>query len=125
MTERVEREALLTAPRWEVWRALTEPERLADWLADEAELDLRPGGDVALRLLDGTERTGFVEAAEAPARLALWWRDPDEEDGGELTRVEVVLSEARNGTLLRVVESRPLAALGRSAGPVALAGAGR
>ena len=32
----------------EVWSALTEPERLARWLAD-AELDLRVGGQYVLR----------------------------------------------------------------------------
>jgi uncharacterized protein YndB with AHSA1/START domain len=123
MEDRVEREALLPAPRWEVWSALTEPERLAAWLADRAEVDLRPGGEVSLRLLDGGERRGFVEAVDAPARLVLWWREAaDGDDEGELTRVEIVLVEAPAGTLLRMVESRPLAALGRSA-PLALAGA--
>jgi uncharacterized protein YndB with AHSA1/START domain len=127
MVDRVEREALLEAPRSEVWDALTEPDRLAGWLAEEAEIDLRPGGDLSLRLLDGTERRGFVEAADAPARLVLWWREADAEEGGDeedLTRVEIVLLEADGGTLLRVVESRPLAALG-AGGPLALAGARR
>jgi uncharacterized protein YndB with AHSA1/START domain len=126
MVDRVEREALLEAPRSEVWDALTEPDRLAGWLAERAEIDLRPGGDLSVRLLDGTERRGFVEAADAPARLVLWWRETEGEgeDEGDLTRVEIVLLEAEGGTLLRVVESRPLAALG-AGGPLALAGARR
>ena len=123
MVDRVEREALLTAPPAEVWRALTEPQRLAAWFADRVEVDLRPGGELSLRMLDGSERHGFVEAADAPTRLVLWWREGAvEDDEEELTRVEIVLAEAPEGTVLRVVESRPLAALGRS-GPVALAGA--
>jgi len=122
MVDRVEREALLQAPPGEVWTALTEPEGLAAWLADRAEVDLRPGGELALRMADGSERRGFVEAADAPARLVFWWREVNEgdEDEEELTRVEIVLAEAPEGTVLRVVESRPLAALGRG-GPLALA----
>jgi uncharacterized protein YndB with AHSA1/START domain len=122
MVDRVEREALLQAPPGEVWTALTEPERLAAWLADGAEVDLRPGGELALRMPDGTKRRGFVEAADAPARLVFWWREVNDggEDEEELTRVEILLAEAPQGTVLRVVESRPLAALGRG-GPLALA----
>jgi uncharacterized protein YndB with AHSA1/START domain len=123
MVDRVEREALLAAPPREVWSALTEPERLAAWLGDRADVDLRPGGELSVRLLDGSERRGFVEAADAPARLVLWWREAaDGDDEGELTRVEIVLVEARGGTLLRVVESRPMAALERG-GPLALSSA--
>jgi uncharacterized protein YndB with AHSA1/START domain len=126
MVDRVERQALLEAPPAEVWNALTEPGRLAGWLAERAEIDLRPGGELWLRLLDGTERRGFVEAADAPARLVLWWREAaaegEDAEGAELTRVEIILLEAEEGTLLRVIESRPLAALG-AGGPLALAGA--
>jgi uncharacterized protein YndB with AHSA1/START domain len=114
MVDRVERQAMLAAPRREVWSALTEPERLAARLADRAEVDLRPGGELSLRLLDGTWRRGFVEAADPPGRLVLWWRqDGDGDEEGDLTRVEIVLVEAAGGTLLRVIESRPLAALER------------
>ncbi|MCW2963110.1 MAG: hypothetical protein JWO17_362, partial [Actinomycetia bacterium] len=27
-----------------MWEALTEPERLEDWFANDVDLDLRPGG---------------------------------------------------------------------------------
>src|SRR5207244_11885615 len=106
MVDRVEREALLTAPPAEVWSALTEPLRLAAWLADRVEVDLRPGGELSLRMLDGSERHGFVEAADAPTRLVLWWREGAvEDDEEELTRVEIVLAAAPEGTVLRVGES--------------------
>jgi uncharacterized protein YndB with AHSA1/START domain len=43
------------APRERVWRALSDPGELAGWLAP-AEIDLRVGGSVVLKLEDGDER---------------------------------------------------------------------
>src|SRR5947208_387171 len=40
----VVREIVFPAPPEEVWEALTEPERLEEWFANEVELDARPGG---------------------------------------------------------------------------------
>src|ERR671933_1655180 len=40
----VTREIVVPAPPEEVWEALTEPERLEEWFANEVELDVRPGG---------------------------------------------------------------------------------
>ena len=40
----VRREIVLPNPREEVWEALTDPERLEDWFANDVDLDLRPGG---------------------------------------------------------------------------------
>ena len=40
MSEQIERELLVDASPQEVWEAITG----ADWLADEVELDLYPGG---------------------------------------------------------------------------------
>ena len=113
MTDRIERELELPAPSDEVWEALTDPERLAGWLADEVSIDLRPGGDASFR--DGeTRRRGWVEEVSPPdspagqeaggARLAFWWASDDE----PATRVELTLEPAPGGTRLRVVETRPL-----------------
>ena len=41
----VEREVVLDAPPEEVWEALTEPERLEEWFANDVEFDLERGGD--------------------------------------------------------------------------------
>ena len=38
-TDRVEREATLPADPDEVWEALTDEDRLAEWLGDDVELD--------------------------------------------------------------------------------------
>lgn len=118
MTDRIERELELPAPSEEVWEALTDPERLAGWLADEVSFDLRPGGEASFR--DGeTLRRGWVEEVSAPdsrdggGRLAFWWASDDE----PATRVELTLVPAEGGTRLRVVETRPLELLDAIGGP--------
>jgi uncharacterized protein YndB with AHSA1/START domain len=119
MTERIERELELPAPSEEVWDALTDPERLAGWLADEVSFDLRPGGEASFR--DGdTFRRGWVEEVsppESPAgdgRLAFWWASDDE----PATRVELTLEPAPGGTRLRVIETRPLELLDAIGSPL-------
>src|SRR5439155_475069 len=49
----IRREIVLPAPREEVWEALTEPERLADWFANDVDLDLRPRGGAGSREAPG------------------------------------------------------------------------
>lgn len=39
MTERIQRDLLLAFPPVDVWQALTDPERLEQWLADEVRID--------------------------------------------------------------------------------------
>jgi uncharacterized protein YndB with AHSA1/START domain len=103
MTDRIERELELDAPVQEVWDAITSD----GWLADEVSFDLLPGGEAEFRSADET-RTGWVEEALAPSRLAFWW-SADEEPA---SRVELTLvPDGDWGTRLRVVESRPLEVL--------------
>lgn len=113
MTDRIERELELPARSEEVWEALTDPERLAGWLADEISFDLRPGGEASFR--DGDRlRRGWVEEVSPPdspaareaggGRLTFWWASVDE----PATRVELTLEPTPGGTRLRVVETRPL-----------------
>jgi uncharacterized protein YndB with AHSA1/START domain len=110
--DEVTREVTLGAVRDEVWAALTDPERLREWLGELLAVELRPGGELVLRLPDGEERHGFVEAVDPPSSLVLWWR-PVSDDGeeGELTRVEFRLEGTEDGTRLRVLETRPMAVL--------------
>ena len=100
MADRIERIVSLPAPPEPVWEMVT-----ADgWLADQVELDLRPGGDAHFRS-QHSSKTGWIEEAMAPSRLAFWWALDDE----PATRVELTLErEDDGGTQLRVVESRPL-----------------
>ena len=45
----------------EVWSAITEPEQLVQWFANDVELDSRPGGRAAFRWDNGEERTAVVD----------------------------------------------------------------
>jgi uncharacterized protein YndB with AHSA1/START domain len=100
--ERVTRSVELDAAPGEVWDALTEDALLAEWLADEVELDAEPGGEIVCRYADGEERRGEVELVEEAERLAWsWWRE-----GGEgPSRVELVLDAVAERTRLTVIET--------------------
>ena len=87
MSERASSE-LAVPPPGETWDALTDPEG-SPRLAEEAEVDLRPGGELAVRV-DGEQRTGFFEEIDAPRRLVFWWGPAD----GEASRVEIEPSPA-------------------------------
>ncbi|HUO73261.1 MAG TPA: SRPBCC domain-containing protein [Solirubrobacteraceae bacterium] len=102
MSDRIERELLVPASREEVWDAVVHH----GWLADEVDLDLRPGGDALFRSSDAV-KSGWVEDVREPARLAFWWAA----DGEPATRVELTLDAVGAHTLLRVVETRPLEVL--------------
>ena len=95
----VKREILLPSPREEVWEALTDPERLEDWFANEVELDLREGGDATFRWANGEERHALITEVEPERRLGFEWDDEGE--------VEFTLDDADDGTRLTVVETIP------------------
>jgi uncharacterized protein YndB with AHSA1/START domain len=95
----IHREIFLPASRDEVWEALTEPDRLADWFANEVEIDLRRGGSVTFRWSNGEERRATLTEVEPEERLAFTWDD----DGV----VEFTLTELDGGTQLEVVETTP------------------
>ncbi len=123
MTDRIERELELPAAPGEVWQALTDPDWLSQWLADEVMLDLRPGGEARFRIGDQV-RSGWVEEISPPGggalpgagtgsdvvpgaggRLVFWWAQDDE----PASRVALTLMPSEDGgTRLRVVEARPL-----------------
>jgi uncharacterized protein YndB with AHSA1/START domain len=95
----VRREIVLPAGRDEVWAALTEPERLEEWFANDVELDARPGGAGVFRWSNGEERRAVVEAVDPEERLELAL----DEDGS----VEFTLEDDPDGTRLTVVETAP------------------
>ncbi len=96
----IEKEIVLPATREDVWEALTAPERLEDWFANEAQVDLRPGGDVVFRWANGEQRHATVTEVDPERRLVFEW------DGDE-GAVEFTLADDGEGTLLTVVESSP------------------
>jgi|SRR6516164_6259077 uncharacterized protein YndB with AHSA1/START domain len=97
----IRREIVLPATREEVWSALTDPEELERWFANDVEFDLRPGGGASFRWDNGEERHATVREVDPGERLAFEWEDGD---GGE---VEFTLGDDDEGTRLTVVETSP------------------
>jgi|SRR6478752_5929857 len=95
----IRREIVLPATRDEVWDALTEPDRLADWFANDVEVDLRPGGGASFRWSNGEERRATVTEVDHERRLAFEWDDEG--------LVEFTLEDDADGTRLTVVETTP------------------
>jgi uncharacterized protein YndB with AHSA1/START domain len=92
----VTREVVLPAERDEVWSALTEPERLEEWFANDVELDLEPGGKGVFRWDDGEERHAVVEEVEPGRRFAFTWDE---------SHVAIELDEVEGGTRVVVTET--------------------
>ena len=115
----VERETLVEATPEEVWAALTDEDRLEEWMAPDVALDPIEGGEIAVR--DGDdERLGTVETIEEEERFAFTWSRPGE---GE-SFVEFTLEPLPAGTRVTVVETPThSAATNTAAGPTAIASA--
>ena len=95
----------------DLWSALTDPERLARWIAVVTG-DLRVGGTFDARFTSGWEGPGRVEVCRRPQRLLLRMAP----DTTEETEIEATLTPAGDRTRL-VIEERgipvdELAALG-------------
>jgi uncharacterized protein YndB with AHSA1/START domain len=95
----VTREIVFPVPPDEVWQALTDPDQLEEWFANEVELDPREGGKGVFRWGDGEEKHATVVEAAPGERLVLDWDDEGE--------VEFTLEEVEDGTRLLVRESTP------------------
>jgi uncharacterized protein YndB with AHSA1/START domain len=95
----VTRTVVLPVTREEAWEALTEPERLREWLANDVELDVRPGGEGMFRWDNGESRRAVVDEVAEGERLVLRWEDD--------SRVELELDDAPAGTRVLVRETSP------------------
>ena len=106
----VERKTLVEASPEEVWEALTDEDRLEEWLGRDVELDPVEGGEIAVR--DGDEeRVGTVERLEENERFAFTWSRPGE---GE-SFVEFTIEALPGGSRVTVVET-PIGPTARALG---------
>ncbi|MFH9068376.1 SRPBCC domain-containing protein [Streptomyces alboflavus] len=96
-------QAVIPADPEHTWRLVTEPRHVQQWYAfGGADIELVPGGAMLLRW---DEHGGFparVEAVEPGHRFAFRWLP----DPGDL--VEITLTPAGAGTLVRITESGTL-----------------
>lgn len=86
----------------DLWSAVTDPARLARWIAT-VEGDLRLGGVVRARFTSTWEGPGRIDVCEAPSRLVVTM-EPDTDDE---TVIEAVLTAEGDRTRM-VVEERGL-----------------
>jgi len=86
----------------DLWAALTDPTRLARWLA-VVNGDLRLGGEVRAHFTSNWDGVLRVDVCDAPHRLVV------SEVGAEESVMEAVLTEDGDGTRL-VIEDRGLPA---------------
>ena len=103
----IEREVLIEASLERVWAVLTDPQEIAGWFGDIAEIDLRPGGRAAFGWAGHGIQLAVIQRVEPPSvfsyRLA---RRPGAEPGdGNSTLIEFTLTEVFAGTLVRLVET--------------------
>jgi uncharacterized protein YndB with AHSA1/START domain len=96
----VRRELRLEVDRATAWAALSDPEQLAEWLADEVDLQIEEGAEGWLRWASGERRHATVEEMSEQRRIVLRWAEP----GGPETVVELVLDDVPGGTRLVVLE---------------------
>ena len=104
----IEKTIELSASPERVWRALTDPEELAHWFPDKAEVDLRPGGSGSWAWDKHGRFAVKFEIIDPPRHLAWRWsRDPKVPvDVGVTTRVEFTLTPRHDGgTALRLEET--------------------
>jgi uncharacterized protein YndB with AHSA1/START domain len=109
---------VLRAPREEVFSAWTEPGLLERWVRrgrvgrGEADVDLCVGGRYRLSMRDDRSAmhgvAGVYTEIAPPDRLAFTWtweNDPSVMRGSEGSLVDVVLTEAADGTQLSLTHS--------------------
>lgn len=86
----------------DLWQAVTDPERLARWVATVTG-DLRLGGEIQATFTSGAESRGRIDVCEPPHRLLVTMSPGDDDEG----TLEATLTEVDGGTRL-VVEDRNL-----------------
>jgi len=96
----------IEAPAEIVFGMLTEADLLTEWMAREATIDRRPGGEFRWVYENGDVVLGRFVEIDAPHRLVLayGWEEPASRGiPPNSTEVEITLEEAEGATLLRVV----------------------
>ncbi len=99
----VHRAVVLPISREQAWQAVTDPDQLACWLADDVELDPREGGAARFAWDDGSARVGVVDEIAEQRRIAFRWAP---EEGDDESLVELTLDDVEGGTRVSVVEVR-------------------
>jgi uncharacterized protein YndB with AHSA1/START domain len=100
------------APVAAVWRGLTDPALLSQWLGTVIEIDIRAGGSLVIDHGQGQLSRSAVTEAEAPHRLTMTWEFPDE----PRSQVTVELRESDEGAAAKLTHTGPDLAASYGAG---------
>lgn len=95
MSDAIQRSVDLPASPEDVWSKVTRH----DWLGDDGEIDLRPGGEGWIEC-EGAARYLVVEEVDEPRRFVFRWATFTDEP----TRVEIDLAPSEEGTRVTVTE---------------------
>jgi uncharacterized protein YndB with AHSA1/START domain len=87
-----------------VFKAITEPDRLASWFVDQATLSPRKGGRYSYSWTDGPVHTGKVLEFVRGRHITLTWQWPGQEKLG-LTRLKLSVQPKEGGTVLKFTHS--------------------
>jgi uncharacterized protein YndB with AHSA1/START domain len=91
-----------------VWEALTSADGIGNWFGDQAEIDLRPGGEARFGWTEyGSSSHAVVVDVDRPSRFSYRWTAGEAEraDVGPSTLVEFTMIERNGGTDVSVRES--------------------
>ena len=119
--DRIEKSVALNAPISRVWDAISDSGKFGTWFGMQLDGEFVPGAAVSGRIVEtsvddevaakqrphvGAPVTLWIEAVDAPRRLAFRWNPLSEPEFADLTTlVEFVLTEQDGGTFLEIVES--------------------
>ena len=113
-SDRIEKKILLRAPKARVWRALVDKKEFGAWFGVNLRDEFSPGATVSGQIThEGYEHVNLVvkvERMDKERLLSFRWHphavDPKVDYSSEpMTLVEFQLEEAKEGTVLTVVES--------------------
>ncbi|HVR34139.1 MAG TPA: SRPBCC family protein [Acidimicrobiia bacterium] len=102
----IELERMVRARPETVFSYFTDPVRYTAWMGVEAELDATPGGIYRVRVPQGYVAVGEFVEVTPPTRVVFTWGwegDPAVPPGS--SRVEITLTAADEGTVVRLVHT--------------------
>jgi uncharacterized protein YndB with AHSA1/START domain len=108
MQDTIERTIEIPVDIETVWSALTTADGIREWFGDEAEIDLRPGGEARFGWTAyGSSSHAIVVAVMRPHGFSYRWAASGSErvETGPSTLVEFTLSSTDDGTKVTVRES--------------------
>jgi uncharacterized protein YndB with AHSA1/START domain len=87
-----------------VFKAISQPDRLTRWFADEATLSLRKGGRYSLSWEGGPTHTGRVVQSVRGKSFTLAWQWPGREKLG-VTKLKLSVEPKKRGTVVKFTHS--------------------